>query len=296
MGKWLSDGSLGCMLDAIAMANQDTAPPTRPCKSCQAIIPVDMSFCGLCGAPQDARASSVAPAAAPAVSQPPAPRPEQPAARARLVSTDLSGSEGPTFKLEAQENLCGRQQGAVPLDDPWTSPRHCMFRFVGQDLLVRDEGSINGIHIQVRGTVEIRHGDTLTVGQQVLRFEDEASIPKQHLRRADGDDSPVWGRHVEQMYGRLVELLDNGRTGCVYLLEGWEVRIGRELGDILFPDDPYMSRQHCILSYRPPRVYLADLGSSNGTYLRIRSERHLNHGDVLLVGRRLLRVDMPRTP
>jgi pSer/pThr/pTyr-binding forkhead associated (FHA) protein len=52
-----------------------------------------------------------------------------------------------------------------------------------------------------------------------------------------------------------------------------------------------MSRRHCSLTSRDGRVYLADLGSSNGTYLRLRGERELRPGDLLRIGDQLLRFE-----
>ena len=37
---------------------------------------------------------------------------------------------------------------------------------------------------------------------------------------------------------------------------------------------------------------LTDLNSRNGTYVRIKSERELAHGDYLFIGRKLLRVEL----
>ena len=40
------------------------------------------------------------------------------------------------------------------------------------------------------------------------------------------------------------------------------------------------------------RYLLSDLGSRNGTYLRIRDEMELKHGDYLFVGRTLVRIEI----
>ncbi len=66
--------------------------------------------------------------------------------------------------------------------------------------------------------------------------------------------------------------------------------LGRERGDILFPEDGYVSGTHARISYRDGRFYLADLGSSNGTFLRVRGERTLKSGQFLLMGQQLFRL------
>lgn len=67
---------------------------------------------------------------------------------------------------------------------------------------------------------------------------------------------------------------------------------GRERGDILFSEDGYVSGLHCrIAKGEDGRMYLTDVGSSNGTFVRLRGERDLAPGDVLLMGQQLFRVD-----
>jgi len=66
--------------------------------------------------------------------------------------------------------------------------------------------------------------------------------------------------------------------------------IGRERGNILFPEDGYVSGGHCQLSVREGRVFLKDLGSSNGTFLRVRENRSLPSGSLMLMGQQLFRI------
>ena len=69
--------------------------------------------------------------------------------------------------------------------------------------------------------------------------------------------------------------------------------IGRERGDILFSEDGYVSGLHCrIAKGTDGKIYLTDVGSSNGTFIRLRAERVVNRGDILLMGQQLFRVDL----
>jgi pSer/pThr/pTyr-binding forkhead associated (FHA) protein len=67
--------------------------------------------------------------------------------------------------------------------------------------------------------------------------------------------------------------------------------MGRERGDILFPEDGYVSGTHARISLGQERVTLADLGSSNGTFLRIRGERKLPAAAFILMGQQLFRIE-----
>jgi pSer/pThr/pTyr-binding forkhead associated (FHA) protein len=64
------------------------------------------------------------------------------------------------------------------------------------------------------------------------------------------------------------------------------------LSDLNFPADVYMSGRHASVEERDGKYLLTDLDSRNGTYVRIKAERPLSHGDYVFIGRRLLRVEM----
>jgi predicted component of type VI protein secretion system len=68
--------------------------------------------------------------------------------------------------------------------------------------------------------------------------------------------------------------------------------MGRERGDVLFPEDGYVSGLHCRLSIQNGHAFLTDLGSSNGSFVRLGGEAELHEGDILLMGQQLFRVNM----
>ena len=45
-----------------------------------------------------------------------------------------------------------------------------------------------------------------------------------------------------------------------------------------------MSRRHAALEYKEGDYWLEDLGSQNGTFLRLRGPRPLESGDVVMMG------------
>jgi pSer/pThr/pTyr-binding forkhead associated (FHA) protein len=57
-----------------------------------------------------------------------------------------------------------------------------------------------------------------------------------------------------------------------------------------------MSRRHATLRMSPQEerrtFQFTDLGSSNGSFVRIRGEVSLQHGDEIRIGQQLLRVDL----
>jgi len=71
--------------------------------------------------------------------------------------------------------------------------------------------------------------------------------------------------------------------------------IGRSRDAHLYlPDDRYFSRNHCLLEINPPRSFLRDLNSTNGTFLNGRRVTHeyLSDGDRIQCGETVLIVEV----
>ena len=71
--------------------------------------------------------------------------------------------------------------------------------------------------------------------------------------------------------------------------------IGRsENAHLYLPDDRFFSRHHCLLEIAPPRCFLRDLGSTNGTFVNGQkvSEVFLRNGDRIQGGQTVLEVEV----
>ncbi len=75
-------------------------------------------------------------------------------------------------------------------------------------------------------------------------------------------------------------------------LAAMELTMGREKGDICFPTDIHLSNPHARFSYADGHLTVEDLDSRNGIFQRLRKPHRLAHGDVILVGKHLLRYDL----
>ena len=49
---------------------------------------------------------------------------------------------------------------------------------------------------------------------------------------------------------------------------------------------------HARVSLRDGRVFLTDLGSSNGTFIKVNGERTVGHKSFVLLGQQLLRLNL----
>lgn len=71
--------------------------------------------------------------------------------------------------------------------------------------------------------------------------------------------------------------------------------IGRsDTAHLYLPDDRFFSRHHCLLEIAPPRCFLRDLGSTNGTYVNgVKvQETYLRNGDQIQGGQTVLAVEV----
>ncbi|HKP47705.1 MAG TPA: protein kinase, partial [Pyrinomonadaceae bacterium] len=71
--------------------------------------------------------------------------------------------------------------------------------------------------------------------------------------------------------------------------------IGRTADSHLYlPEDRFFSRHHCLLEISPPRCFLRDLGSTNGTFVNGKkvTEAALQSGDQIQGGETILQVEV----
>jgi pSer/pThr/pTyr-binding forkhead associated (FHA) protein len=239
-----------------------------------------------------------------------------------LIGRD--GGEGPSYPLGETTDI-GRSEGSIVIaEDRYISPRHARVALRGGVYTLRDLESTNGIFVRIPfpragagalppggrdardpGEAEIPAGgeqsladqDLFLVGQQVLRFE-VVKNADEGFGVASENGTLMFGTPAAPRYARLSQRTVEGVVRDVFHIRKAETVIGREQGDIVFTDDPFLSRRHCVLRVHgggggadARRFTLADLGSSNGTFLQVREEVRLRHGDQFRIGQQLFRFD-----
>jgi pSer/pThr/pTyr-binding forkhead associated (FHA) protein len=97
---------------------------------------------------------------------------------------------------------------------------------------------------------------------------------------------------TQQLRGQVVVIQRDGSEGRAYPLEGPQTDVGSREGDILLPEDPYLSPRHARIERRSDAFVLVDLGSTNGVYLRLREPVELTDGTMFLIGQQVLRFQV----
>src|SRR5579859_2901304 len=268
--------------DGSPRGSKDGAPPSQEelmeqaknyvCRSCSTPVPLSHKFCGRCGAAippeiMNARTQFFGQLQTPG--------------KAKLILIRGEGVEGLSYQLNAEQHVVGRNGQLVFPDDPYVSPRHANLFYRNGKLVVRDEGSLNGVFWRVKGGIEVTSGDLFLAGEQLFRIE---SSPRPNDGPApDGTYFYTSPKHQTQF--KIAQVLEGGAFGMAVCARGTVLQIGREGGDLNFPGDLYMSAAHCKLEDAGGKLTLTDLGSRNGTYVRLKAERELANGDYLFIGR-----------
>lgn len=301
-----------------------TPPPPVPAPAA-ALAAAPAPSPGLASAHAHAPMPAPVPAPPPAPMHAPAHAPAPPIqaspSRGRLVLIMRDGGEGPSYPLSDATDI-GRTEGHVLVaEDRYISPRHARIALRGGAFFIRDLESANGIFIripfphprQARETRQTHEGenvansgdseqvladqDLFLVGQQVLRFE-VVKHAEEGFGVASENGTLLFGTPAAPRYARLSQRTVEGVVRDVFHLKKAETVIGREQGDIVFTDDPFLSRRHAVVRVHgagsgtaPKRFTLTDLGSSNGTFLQVREEVRLRHGDHFRIGQQLFRFD-----
>jgi pSer/pThr/pTyr-binding forkhead associated (FHA) protein len=276
-----TNAGLGAPGPAAALAT--TAAGVRLCPSCGAEVPMSFAFCGACGtklgtagAMPRGPTGDIARATAAA----------EPKPRGRLTLIRPDGSEGGTHTMGEGENKIGRSHGGIFENDGYLSPLHAEVIVNAAGAVVRDLSSLNGVFVKMNSEEEVQAGDVFRIGQELMRFDPIA--PPQPLE----DGTEIMGSPNPGYWGRLSVIIGKEIDGSAYPLYGDAVTIGRERGDVNFPDDGYVSGVHARISVRDGKFYLQDLGSSNGTFVKIRGERQVKDGTFVLFGQQLFRINL----
>lgn len=282
------------------------AGPTRSCSHCGGQTPAAFAYCQHCGV----RVGVVAPAAADELALraaddatadtlagdqeivPLVKRRSDTANRApRIVSVLRDGTDGDSHELIDDIFDIGRTEAQLRfVDDRFLAPRHARLERRGAVTVLIPLDSMNGVYLRLRDheTHDLLDGDYLLLGKEVLCFEAIAPEERSLAPLVQGGVR-LFGSPHRPPWGRLRQIVQTGATRDIFHLASAEVVLGREEGDLRFPDDEFMSRRHARLTNHDGRFELSDLGSSNGSFVRLRGERVLHVGDRLRLGDQLFR-------
>lgn len=246
------------------------------CPTCGTPVVPGGKFCAACGR---ALTGGIPSGAAPAI-------------RALLSLLDEAGQTVKQFPLSRVETTIGRQDADVAFsDDTFLSPLHAQITIREGQVTVRDLGSRNGTWVFTSEPHRLLDGDLVLIGSQIIRFR-RLGYPGPHPPERDATrrmGSLIPGADI----ACLTQLrADGSARDVVHLSPGRHITIGRDRGDWLFPFDPSMSGTHAQVRSEDADFVLVDAGSRNGVAVAARGDVALVNGSRLLVGDKMLRVEL----
>jgi pSer/pThr/pTyr-binding forkhead associated (FHA) protein len=210
-----------------------------------------------------------------------------------LVLASDTATEVARFVRKHAVTTIGRSEGDIRFpDDQFLSPIHAQLSWEEDRLEVRDLGSRNGTWVFLEAPHLLSDGDLILIGSQVLRFR-RLGYPGPHS--AEADATKRMGSVVPSAdIASLTQLRPDGSSrDVIQLSPGRDVHIGRERGDWIFPYDPSMSAQHATVRSEDADFVLVDDHSRNGVAIAARGAMPLQHGSRIMVGDKLLRIELP---
>lgn len=267
---------------------------SKRCHRCRGHSSPSAAFCQFCGAPFHTSESAARPRSHPPLYE--ATGRESP--RAELVVIAQDGSPGRRYAIEENVSVIGSSESATIAlrRDPYVCAEHARVLYRNGGYSIEDISPVNGVYVRIGGAVPLQSGDLLLLGLAVLSFEvmEEA---ERHLSPKTRNGTRLFGTPPSPRYARLSLKTVEDTQRDVFYLSRAETVLGREVGDVVFTDDPFMSRRHAAIRRDPNsnQFSIRDLGSSNGTFVAIRGRHAVSHGDHIRIGQHLFRLDVRRS-
>lgn len=261
-----------------------TTPGSGPnCPRCASPVEPGIKFCATCGAPLADLAAARRGLSGPM----------RAGATIALVLLDDLGNPVQRFERNAPDTTIGRQDGDIRFpEDVFLSPLHAKLSWEQDTLVVRDLGSRNGTWVFLEEAHRLLDGDLLLIGSQVIRFR-RLGYPGPHPPDADATKR-MGSLSPSADIASLTQLRSDGSVrDVIQLSPGRDVVIGREQGEWVFPYDPSMSARHALVRSEDADFVVVDANSRNGIALAARGDMTLRDQSRILVGDKLLRIEIP---
>ncbi|HYB93407.1 MAG TPA: FHA domain-containing protein [Vicinamibacterales bacterium] len=203
-----------------------------------------------------------------AAAPPPPPTAAAPIASCSLVSILPSGVEANEYPLKPEgATSVGRNADVSFPQDQSLSDVHAVITVTGGKYILQDQGSEAGVLFQsdVERAIDLDRGAVIRAGRQWLVVGDR--------KRPNA----------------VVHYNEAGQCITQFELKEGTTVIGRQSPDrTIAPEDGSLSRRHLSLTFKGGVVVMKDLGSANGTQVRVTRPMRLRDGDRILLGQQVL--------
>ena len=152
-------------------------------------------------------------------------------------------------------------------EDTTLSEKHASISHGPDGYFLRDDGSVTGVYLRAMEArpLEVQPGHLVRAGRQFLL-----------LGKTNGTYEFI---HYDQ----------TGKELKRYQVPRKTMVLGRDAPDIILDSqDMTLSRRHLAISLKENKVFIKDLKSVNGTFVKVKNAVKLEHGDRFRVGQQIL--------
>ena len=188
----------------------------------------------------------------------------------QLLMLHPDGTAEEHFPITRDTTTIGRKDADISSpDDVFMADVHAMLVKRGEQYFLEDSGTGSGVWIRVQGVEgrALAEGDVVWIGAQILMLVKEGATPAVAHYNADG------------VFQRNHPIGEKG------------IFVGRASGVVLDPSDLSLSRRHAQFRIEGGQVKVFDLGSTNGTYVKISGPVALANDDEFKLATKRLRFE-----
>jgi len=208
--------------------------------------------------------------------------------KVRLQHLGVNGSVEAEYELRDRLTI-GRHQGELTFPkDSAMAPLSAAISVENGKAFVEKLSPQANIFVRLTSVYLLQDHDVIMMGGQLLEFH--VTPDAMALGAAMGVTLNDMTAMLRTPVAEFVALSAESRVGGSYPLSMEEVRFGRIHGTYTFPDDLRLSRTHARVYQRGEDFFLEDLGSRNGTFIKLHDKAPLAMGTAVLVGGQVLRV------
>jgi len=194
---------------------------------------------------------------------------QRPTSEAQLLTLHPDGTQEETFPVTKDSMTIGRKGTDVTADDVYMADHHASIVKRGDKYFLEDTGAGSGVWIRAQG-----------VNGRTLAENDVAWIGSQILMASKAD-----GRWALAHYNA------DGAFQASYPIGDKGTFVGRGSEVTLDKSDMSLSRRHAQFRSSAGGLQVFDLGSTNGTYVKITAPLALSNGDEFRIASKRFRFE-----
>ena len=206
----------------------------------------------------------------------------------KLQVLSESGDLLDQYPIEPELQIRISSSGALSVSkDNRSSGVNARFSVLERQLWLQEgDGHWPAVFFRLASSHVLEDGDILLAGAQMFRFEEE----RPNVDSTDKTTARGISDLIAPPTAGWCRIDGNGNTVARFSLSGDHFQFGRSRGEYLFPHDNLMSRAHLKISRRGDHLLVEDLGSRNGTFLKVEGKRPVSPVSDFIIAGQLLRV------